>query len=108
MQKDLKIGMIVGLVLVCFFLLVYSSRSALNRSSETSSQSQTTPENTSVETGKTKGTRFHIVKTSQTLSDISNEYYGTKNNWLKILNANREIITDADRLRTGTRLVIPD
>ncbi|TSA45130.1 LysM peptidoglycan-binding domain-containing protein [bacterium] len=52
--------------------------------------------------------KFHIVQKGQTLSDISLTYYGSANQWSKILNANRQTIKDSNRLIPGNRLLIPD
>lgn len=53
-------------------------------------------------------TRFHIVQKDETLSAISQQYYGTANQWRKILEANQQNIKDADRIRPGTKLIIPE
>jgi nucleoid-associated protein YgaU len=52
--------------------------------------------------------RFHIVQRGDTLSAISEKYYGTPLYWQKILAANDKILKDPDRLVPGTRLVIPE
>ena len=53
-------------------------------------------------------TRIHIVEQGETLSGISQKYYGTASGWQKIYVANRNILSSPDRLRPGMRLVIPD
>jgi nucleoid-associated protein YgaU len=52
--------------------------------------------------------RFHIVRRGETLSAISQKYYGSADKWRKIFQANRQIIDDADKIQPGTKLVIPD
>jgi 5'-nucleotidase/UDP-sugar diphosphatase len=52
-------------------------------------------------------TRFHIVQKDETLSAISQQYYGTANQWRKILEANKLTVTDANKIRPGTKLIIP-
>ena len=49
--------------------------------------------------------RFHIVRRGETLSQISSQYYGSSGQIEKILQANR--IEDADRIKPGTKLIIP-
>jgi len=53
-------------------------------------------------------TRFHIVQRGETLSGISQQYYGSAARWQKILEANQDTITDANKISTGTKLLIPD
>jgi LysM repeat protein len=50
--------------------------------------------------------RYHTVRPGETLSLISKKYYGSENEWQKILDSNHEIIT-ADGIRVGQKLVIP-
>jgi nucleoid-associated protein YgaU len=57
---------------------------------------------------KIKTTRFHIVRKDETLSAISQQYFGSPNQWRKILDANRSLIPDANKLRPGTKLIIPE
>ena len=52
--------------------------------------------------------RTHVVLDGETLSDISDHYYGSPNLWNKILRANRSTINDPDRIYPGMKLVIPD
>jgi len=53
-------------------------------------------------------TRFHIVQKDETLSSISQQYYGTASRWQKILAANEQTIKDANKIRPGTKLIIPE
>jgi nucleoid-associated protein YgaU len=57
---------------------------------------------------KIKTTRFHIVRKEETLSAISQQYYGTPGKWQKVLEANKNVIKDPNRLQPGTKLIIPD
>lgn len=51
--------------------------------------------------------QIHIVVEGETLTSISIDYYGEAVMWQKIINANKDIIKDADKLLPGMRLVIP-
>lgn len=53
-----------------------------------------------------KTERFHIVRSGETLSDISYKYYGSADKWQKILDANRSRLKDANTLIPGMRLTI--
>ena len=55
-----------------------------------------------------QNTMFHVVQKGDTLSAISQKYYGTPRYWQKILAANDKILKDPDRLVPGTRLLIPE
>ena len=57
---------------------------------------------------KIQTTKFHIVRKNETLSSISQQHYGTANQWQKILEANRDNIKDANKIIPGTKLIIPD
>ena len=50
--------------------------------------------------------RYHTVREGETLSSISEKYYGSENKWQKILDYNRDIIT-ADGIRVGQQLIMP-
>ncbi len=60
------------------------------------------------QTEKIKTQKFHIVLKGETLSDISHKYYNSANKWQKILDANRNVIKDANKLRPGIKLIIPE
>jgi phage tail protein X len=57
---------------------------------------------------KIKTQRFYIVRQGDTLSAISRKYYGSANKWRKILHANHSQISDANKIKPGTKLIIPD
>jgi len=52
--------------------------------------------------------RYHTVQNGDTLSGISYQYYGSEHKWQKILDANRDVIQNVNRLRLGVRLIIPE
>ncbi len=148
MQKDLKIGLIVGLVIVSIAGLWLATRPSLTPQARLldqsgresieppavgqgapapgSTQDRAAPPirptvatggagrssmaapaaNVQPETIKTQ--RFHIVRDGQTLSEISYEYYGSATKWRKIFEANRGTIKNADVVRAGTKLIIPN
>jgi acetyl esterase/lipase len=56
----------------------------------------------------TRPQRFHIVRQGETLSGISRDYYGSAGQWRKIFEANRGTVQDANTIRPGTKLIIPD
>lgn len=60
-----------------------------------------------ITSNKQPDTRFHIVRQSETLSDISYRYYGSANKWQKILDANRSVVKNANKLTPGLKLTIP-
>lgn len=55
-----------------------------------------------------KTERFHIVRSGETLSDISRQYYGSADKWQKILGADHLPIENPSKLRPGTKLIIPE
>ena len=50
---------------------------------------------------------FHVVQKDETLSSISRLYYGSPNQWQKIVDANPDVITNPNKIKPGMRLVIP-
>ena len=57
---------------------------------------------------RAEASRSHTVKKGETLSEISRQYYGSSGRWEKILEANKDKISDKNRVRVGTVLVIPE
>ncbi len=57
---------------------------------------------------KTRNQRIHTVEEGETLSGISQIYYGTASGWQKIYVANRRLLSSPDKIRPGMRLVIPE
>jgi nucleoid-associated protein YgaU len=51
--------------------------------------------------------RTHVVASGDSLSRISQRYYGASNRWQEIYNANRDKIGSDGVLRVGTELRIP-
>lgn len=128
MQKDLKIGMVLGLVLTIVAVLWLSTRPSLSTkarmlnsynagSRQESTEQPVLPLIAKVETEQSNvpdltvrkevEKQIHTIREGETLSGISREYYGSENKWQKILAANRNVIRDANKLKPGTKLIIP-
>jgi nucleoid-associated protein YgaU len=52
-------------------------------------------------------TQVYEVKKGDTLSRIAEEYYGDPSLYAKIFEANRDILTDPNKIRPGQKLRIP-
>lgn len=50
---------------------------------------------------------LYTVKPGDTLSKISKQFYGSANQYLKIFEANKDQLTDPDRIEVGQELKIP-
>ena len=50
---------------------------------------------------------LYIVQKGDTLSKISQRYFGTPNRWKAIYDANRDRIANINQLKVGTKIVIP-
>jgi len=155
-RKDLKTGMLIGMLLVTIAMVWFSTRPSLTVQSrvlrQISRQSISHDQNTpylrfsldvpaqptkpparllpapkqlqsikpaqldAVEAIKytpdhrrIKTQKFHTVRSGETLSDIAKKYYGTTTKWLKIYNANRQILkNNPNQIKPGMKLVIPD
>jgi nucleoid-associated protein YgaU len=51
--------------------------------------------------------RYHTVVEGDSLSRISQQYYGTMSRWQEIFEANRDVLGGENNLRLGQRLRIP-
>ena len=155
MQKDFKIGMALGLVLITVVIVWLSARpslsikaralsphSAVHRKREiplyshsAGPRKETAIDGNPTEQAKSlivvdkpppadelkltefsaneqskeiKTERFHIVRSGETLSDISYKHYGSADKWQKILGADRLPIENPSKLRPGAKLIIPE
>lgn len=52
--------------------------------------------------------RIYEVKPGDTLSKISLEYYGSANKYMKIFDANKDILDNPDLIKPGQKLRIPE
>ncbi len=52
--------------------------------------------------------RRYTVQPGDTLSQISKKFYGTANQYMKIFEANRQILSDPNRIQAGQELAIPE
>ncbi len=52
--------------------------------------------------------RTHNVQSGDTLSKIAKQVYGDANKYMKIFEANKDLLTDPNQIRVGQVLRIPD
>ena len=52
--------------------------------------------------------RRYVVQPGDTLADISRQFYGDASQYTRIFNANRSQLPDANTIRPGQELVIPE
>ena len=57
--------------------------------------------------GGTSGGQSYTVKSGDTLSKISQQLYGTANDYMRIFYANRDKIKDPNMIQVGQQLTIP-
>lgn len=57
--------------------------------------------------GGTKQTNTYTVQSGDTLSKIAKEHYGDANRYMEIFEANREQLSDPDKIKPGQELIIP-
>jgi nucleoid-associated protein YgaU len=51
--------------------------------------------------------QYHVVQKGDTLSKIAEEFYGDKMLYTKIFNANRDVLSDPNKIKPGQKLLIP-
>lgn len=57
--------------------------------------------------GGQEGGETYEIKSGDTLSKISKHFYGNANEYMRIFYANRDKLTDPDKIQAGQKLVIP-
>ena len=57
--------------------------------------------------GATAGGQSSTVKSGDTLSKISQQFYGSANEYMRIFYANRDKLSDPDKIQAGQELIIP-
>jgi uncharacterized protein YidB (DUF937 family) len=73
-------------------------------------EQQTTIESAAVDTGMGSATtalRTYTVASGDTLSKIAKQFYNDGNQWPRIFDANRDILSNPDRISPGQHLRIP-
>lgn len=70
-------------------------------------QPQANPVNTTPQTGSAAKYEMYTVKEGDWLSKIAGAYYGDVHKWDRIFQANRDQISDPDKIRPGQILKIP-
>jgi nucleoid-associated protein YgaU len=71
--------------------------------SQTAPQTMTAGASIGGRTGRT-----YKVKSGDTLSKISQQFYGNSNQYMKIFEANRDKLSNPNEIQTGQELVIPE
>jgi nucleoid-associated protein YgaU len=117
MPKDVKTGMLIGLVIAAGLALWFSSISEQNISDQPDKGSieqniryerelpdTNQPQNLQKES-KTGRLVIHTVQENQTLSGISKKYYGSSKYVGQILKENK--LENPDKIKPGMRLKIP-
>jgi len=52
--------------------------------------------------------RYHLVAAGDTLGHIAQKYYGKASSYMKIFEANRDILDDPNLIKVGQKLKIPE
>jgi nucleoid-associated protein YgaU len=52
--------------------------------------------------------KIHVVAAGETLSKIAKAYYGDANKYMRIFEANKDQLTDPDKIKVGQKLKIPE
>ena len=57
--------------------------------------------------GQSQGEQTYEIKSGDTLSKISKQFYGNANEYMRIFYANRDKLNDPDKIQAGQKLIIP-
>jgi nucleoid-associated protein YgaU len=71
-------------------------------------QTQQQPKVMGAGVGSTGSSRRYTVKSGDSLSKISRDFYGNSGDYMKIFEANRDTLTDPNKIQPGQELVIPE
>jgi nucleoid-associated protein YgaU len=82
----------------------------VNEQAASAQQTASAPKTQTAGAGANGGqnTRTYTVKAGDSLSKISREFYGDAHQYQKIFEANRDKLSDPDKVRAGQELVIPE
>src|SRR5262245_42544899 len=58
--------------------------------------------------GSQHSSRTYTVKSGDSLSKISQQFYGKSGNYMRIFEANRDKLSDPNKIQPGQELVIPE
>jgi len=56
---------------------------------------------------RSQGPQMYTVKPGDTLSKISKQFYGNASEYMRIFNANKDQLTDPNKINVGQELKIP-
>jgi nucleoid-associated protein YgaU len=132
MPKDAKLGLLVGVGVVITIAVVFfrtdgapslpfipeaaaasvnapqgGSQPPVQSMNATGPETPSTPEPVKKAEAKPTG-RHHVVQAGDTLFTLAEHYYGAKDRFVVIFQANRALLNSPDTLTPGTDLVIPD
>jgi len=65
------------------------------------------PDDKGTGAGSWDATQWHVVVKGDTLSKISKKYYGDPSLYMKIFEANKDILKNPDLIKIGQKLRIP-
>jgi LysM repeat protein len=58
--------------------------------------------------GSSSAARTYTVAAGDSLSKIAKQFYGSANQYMKIFEANKDKLSDPDKIKAGQQLVIPE
>jgi len=114
MTNDAKIGLVGGLGLVILAALIYCRKDAhalgfhMTGGPEPVIAGATPVGNKERPAGGRGVTRKHVVQEGDTLVNLAQRYYGDREGYKRIYDANRDRLMAPDRLAPGTVLTIPE
>jgi nucleoid-associated protein YgaU len=114
MPNDAKLGLFFGMGLVILVAVLFFRKElpgvnlAAGNSPTWTLQDKTAADGKNTGPARATSGRRHTVQEGDTLMNLAQKYYGDKNHFSTIYDANRDQLNAPDRLAPGTVLVIPD
>jgi nucleoid-associated protein YgaU len=118
MKRILAYSLMVGLTMALAGCSMFQKKEQPQSTEDTSVLSQTTPESSAPEAAPAPeaqpmqaapaGGRTHVVQPKETIFSLSRQYYGDEHQWRKIWEANKDQISDPNKIKIGQQLIIPE
>jgi nucleoid-associated protein YgaU len=109
MNKDAKLGLVIGIGLVIVIAVVFFRKEAAPaKAAGEATAAAVKPKGVSVSPGQPRAGAKHTIAEGETLFSLAQHYYSDSGRFVDIYQANRDVLHNPQQLTPGTVIVIPD